>query len=404
MKILYLCSADLSGTFGSLGSVRHIIEVSENLSRLGNQVRLIVPGYARYPHQTPVRITYVPIIKVRFIRTLIYELFSPFFIIGQLIFWRPHIVYWRQSYLTIFPALLSRLLGKKILTEVNGLTIDEVESEPLSRLRKSVILAFENINYRASSHLICVAPQIRERILEHYSLPRGKASVILNGVNSNRMPVMNPREAKRKIGLDPDLRVVGFVGHFFPWDGIEYLIEAAPRIIVEMENVHFLVVGHGLWGEHLPELASKKGLTNYFTFTGKVPWERLYLYVNAFDVATAPYSKAINFQSGRSSLKILEYFACKKPVVASQTEVIPEVVDLNKRGLGITVRPEDPVALADAILRLLRDRQRSYAMGKEGRAYVEGERSWEIVARKTQHIMQALIFQREQCAESVDLS
>jgi glycosyltransferase involved in cell wall biosynthesis len=390
MKILYLCSADLSGQSGSLGSVRHIMEVSENLYRLGNEVRLIVPGYARYPHRTPVRITYVPIIKVRFIRTLLYELLSPFFIIFQLVFWRPHIVYWRQAYLTVFPTLLSRLLGKAIITEVNGLTIDEVESEPLTRLRKRVILSFEAVNYRASSHLICVAPGIRERILEHYGLPQEKVSVILNGVNSERMPVMDPREARRKIGLDPDLQVVGFVGHFFPWDGIEYLIEAAPRIIEEKGDIRFLIIGHGLWGEHLPELVREKGIEEYFIFTGKVPWERLYVFVNAFDVATAPYSKAINFQSGRSSLKILEYFACKKPVVASRTEVIPEVVDLSRRGLGIAVKPENASALAEAILLLLRDNELRRKMGEEGRAYVERERSWKIVAQKTQDIMQAL--------------
>ena len=299
-------------------------------------------------------------------------------------------MYWRQAYLTVFPALLSRLLGKAIITEVNGLTIDEVESEPLSRLRKRVILAFESLNYRASSHLICVAPGIRDRILEHYRLPRVRVSVILNGVNSDRMPVMDPKEARRKIGLNQDLQVVGFVGHFFPWDGIEYLIEAASRITEETEDVRFLIVGHGLWGEHLPELVRQKSLEEYFIFTGKVPWEKLYLYVNAFDVATAPYSRAINFQSGRSSLKILEYFACKKPVVASRTGVIPEIVDLEKRGLGITVKPEDASALAESILRLLRDDVLRRNMGDEGRNYVERERNWKIVAQRTQDIMQAL--------------
>ena len=391
MKVLYICSADLSGTSGSLGSVRHIMEVSENLYRLGNEVRLIVPGYARYPHPTPVRITYVPILKIRYLRTLIYEFFSPFFVIFQLVFWRPHIVYWRQAYLTVFPALLSRLLGKVIITEVNGLTIDEIESESLSKLRKKVILTFETMNYRASNHLICVAPQIRDRIREHYSLSLGRVSVILNGVNCDRMPVMDVREARREIGLDQDLQIVGFVGHFFPWDGIEHLIEAAPSIIEQIKNIRFLIVGHGIWGDHLPALVRQKGLEKYFIFTGKVPWEKLYLYVNAFDVATAPYSKDINLQSGRSSLKILEYFACNKPVVASRTSVIPEVVDLGERQLGITVQPEDPNALASAILRLLKDKGLKGKMGKGGRAYVEKERSWKIVAQKTQGIMHTFV-------------
>jgi len=391
MKILYICSADLSGESGSLGSVRHILEVSENLFRLGNKIKLIVPKYARYPHSTPVDIIYVPLIKIRFLRTFIYELLAPFFFMTCIFFWRPHVVYWRQAYLTIFPVFFSRLFGKKILTEVNGLTIDEVESEPLGKIRKRLILAIENFNYKFSSHLICVAPQIRARILEHYHLPQDKVSVILNGVNSDCMLVLDTRKAKKKIGLPPDIKVVGFVGHFFPWDGIEYLIEAAPQIIKEIKGVRFLIVGHGKWGQHLPDLATKKGLAKYFIFTGKVPWEQLYLYVNAFDVATAPYSKAINFQSGRSSLKILEYFACKKPVVASRTEVIPEVVDLTKKSLGITVQPEDASALANAILRVLKNKKLQEQLGKDGRDYVKRERSWKIVAQKIQVILHNLI-------------
>lgn len=390
MKILYICSADLSGEFGSLGSVRHIMEVSENLFHLGNKVKLVVPKYAHYPHSTPVDIIYVPLIKIRFLRTFIYELLAPFFFMTCFLFWRPHMVYWRQAYLTIFPVLFSRLSGKKILTEVNGLTIDEVESEPLSRIRKRLILAIENFNYKFSNHLICVAPQIRARILKHYQLPQDKVSVILNGVNSDRMLVLDTKKAKKKIGLPPDIKVVGFVGHFFPWDGIEYLIEAAPIIIKEIKDVRFLIVGHGKWGQHLPDLTEQRGLAKYFIFTGKVPWEQLYIYVNAFDVATAPYSKIINFQSGRSSLKILEYFACKKPVVASHTEVIPEVDDLTKKGLGITVQPEDASALANAILRVLKNKKLQEQLGKGGRNYVERERSWKIVAQKTQAIMQSL--------------
>ncbi len=390
MKILYLCSADLSGESGSLGSVRHIMEVSENLCRLGNSVKLIAPCYARYSHSTPVDIVYVPIIKVRFLRTIIYEFLSAFYIFASLFFWKPDIVYWRQAYLTIFPVLLSRFSGKKIITEVNGLTIDEVESEPLSFLRKKIILVFEKINYKLSNHMICVAPQIRKRILNHYNLPEDKVSVILNGVNAEKMPAIETVEAKKKVGLDPKSLVVGFVGHFFPWDGIEHLIGAAQIITKEMEKVRFLIIGHGRWGDHLPDLAAHKGMSDYFIFTGKVPWEKLFYYVNSFDVATAPYSKAINFKSGRSSLKILEYFACKKPVVASRTDVIPEIVDLTKKGFGVTVEPENTKELATAILTLLQNSILRKQMGSGARDYVEQERSWMAVAQRTQTLMQSM--------------
>jgi glycosyltransferase involved in cell wall biosynthesis len=358
------------------------MEVSRNFMKFGNQVKLIVPRYAQYHHQTPVDIIFVPIIKVRFLRTLIYELIAPLYMFFYLALWRPDIVYWRQAYLTIFPVLLAKIFKKMVITEVNGLTIDEVDSEPLSSLRKKIILKFEKYNYEGSNHLICVAPIIKKRILKQYNLAPDKVSVILNGVNSDRMPLLDTSEAKKKIGLDPETAVVGFVGHFFPWDGIEYLIDAAEEIVEEKTNVRFLIIGHGRWGTHLKPLVEQKGLKKYFTFTGKVPWEDLYLYVNAFDVATAPYSMEINAQSGRSSLKILEYFACKKPVVASKTEAIPEVADLEKKGLGITVPAENSSALAEAILKLLKNKRLMQRMGDGGRNYVVSERSWAIAAGK----------------------
>lgn len=391
MRILYICSSDLSGESGSLGSVRHIFEVCENLCRMGNKIKLIAPRYARYSHSTPVEIIYVPLIKFRFLRTLTHEILAPFFIFAYIILWKPTVIYWRQSYLTFFPVMLSRLLKKKIVTEVNGLTLDEIESETLSKIRKKIILGLEKFNYVKSSHLICVAPKIREKIVKYYKLPKRKVSVILNGVNSDNMPVISSKNAKESIGIDPGTKVIGFVGHFFPWDGIEYLIEAASTVIQKEKNVRFLIIGHGKWGEHLPELVAQKKLDEYFIFTGKVPWERLYVYVNAFDIATAPYSKNINSQSGRSSLKILEYFACQKAVVASQTSVIPEIIDLEKKQFGITVPAENPQALAEAILRLLKNQALLQKMGQKSREYVQNERSWKQVALSTLQIINSIV-------------
>lgn len=391
MKILYICSSDLSGESGSLGSVRHIFEVCENLCRMGNKIRLIAPRYARYSHSTPIEIIYVPMLKIRFLRTITYEALAPFFILSCILLWKPAVIYWRQSYLTFFPVFLSILSNKKIITEVNGLTIDEIKSETISRFRKNIVLHFEKYNYKNSSHLICVAPVIKERLLKYYKLSKRKISVILNGVNSNRMPVIDSAKAKEALGIDPEMKVIGFVGHFFPWDGIEYLIEAASKIIQKQKNVRFLIIGHGRWGMHLPKLVAKMGLNDFFIFTGKVPWEKLYIYVNAFDVATAPYSKSINIKSGRSSLKILEYFACNKPVVASNTEAIPEIMDIKKRELGLTVKPEDSNELARAILFLLESEETKLSIGNRARAYMQKERSWEAVARKINNLIVTMI-------------
>ena len=85
MRILYICSADISGETGSLGSVNHIMEVSTNLHKFGNEIKLIVPNYSTYKHPTPVNLIYVPIIKLKYLRTLTYELIAPLFLLAFLI-------------------------------------------------------------------------------------------------------------------------------------------------------------------------------------------------------------------------------------------------------------------------------------------------------------------------------
>lgn len=391
MKILYICSADLSGQFGSLGSVRHIMEVAENLLKLGHNLILIAPRFRKkYPDKTSVRLTYVPLIPVRFFRTIIYELLSPLYMLFYIIIFHPQIIYWRQSYLTIAPVLLARLLGKKIVVEVNGVTLEEVESEPLNWLRKKAILTFEDFNYRFASHLIVVAPRIKDIISRAYGLASRKVTVLLNGVNIDKIRPLSKLETRKKLGLTADSKIVGFIGHLFPWSGIEVLINAAPLIKNQIPNTKFLIIGHGKWGKKLPDHARLKGMENDFIFTGKIHWNLIHLYINSFDIGVAPYTQSIDTKSG-SSLKILEYLACGKPVVASKTDSIPEIMTLKEKNLGILVPPEKPDALAKAIVKLLKDKSFLEHVSIRCRSYVEKERSWIEVAKKTQKLLLDLI-------------
>jgi len=385
MRILYVTSTDLSGATCSPGSVRHVMEVAENLVARGHRLTLLAPGVGRYPHPTPVDVRYVPAPKRRYARTLVPEALMPAYLVRHMA--RADAVYWRQAFLTAWPALAARAAGKPLVCEVNGLTEDEVYTEDIPALRRSVVLHLEKVNYRLADRLICVAPAIRDRILKSHPLNPDRVHVILNGVNANRMPVVDPAEAKAKVGVPPDAPVAGFVGHFFPWDGIETLIAAAPRVLEKFPRTRFLVVGSGPWGEHLPGLARETGVGANFVFPGRIAWEELYWWVNAFDAACAPYARSINTRSGRSSLKILEYFACQKPVVASRTTVIPEVADIEQKGLGLVVPPEDPEALAEALIDLFSHPEKRAAMGRGGREYVERERGWDKVAEKTEAVL-----------------
>jgi glycosyltransferase involved in cell wall biosynthesis len=131
------------------------------------------------------------------------------------------------------------------------------------------------------------------------------------------------------------------------------------------------------------------GLSDKFTFTGRLPYEQVPLYINAADVCVAPFIKERNSKIGLSALKTYEYLACGKPIVASS---IPGVQDLiESSGGGIPVTPEDPEKLAAAIVRLLSDEKARAAMGKKGRRYVVENHSWDGVARKVLKICKDIV-------------
>jgi glycosyltransferase involved in cell wall biosynthesis len=141
--------------------------------------------------------------------------------------------------------------------------------------------------------------------------------------------------------------------------------------------------------DRLLETASDLGISEKFTFTGRIPYEQVPFYISAADVCVAPFIKERNSKIGLSALKTYEYLACGKPIVASS---IPGVQDLiESSGGGISVAPEDPEELAAAIVRLLSNKEIRDSMGKKGRRYVVENHSWDGVSRKILEICKDII-------------
>ena len=131
--------------------------------------------------------------------------------------------------------------------------------------------------------------------------------------------------------------------------------------------------------DKLLEITSRLGLSDKFTFTGRIPYERVPLYINAADVCVAPFIKERNSKIGLSALKTYEYLACGKPIVASSISGVKDLIESS--GGGISVTPENPDELATAVVRLLSNENTRALMGENGRRYVVENHSWDGVAR-----------------------
>ena len=118
---------------------------------------------------------------------------------------------------------------------------------------------------------------------------------------------------------------------------------------------------------------------------GRKPYDELPRYVAGIDVCINPYILD-DIASGCSPLKLYEYMACAKPVVASRVcgfEVLESV------GAGLLVSPDDPEELAGAVVSLLKDEGLREEMGKNGREYVVKSHSWESVAKRVLEVCES---------------
>ena len=179
------------------------------------------------------------------------------------------------------------------------------------------------------------------------------------GVDAKFKP-MDAREVREKYGLDG--KVVVYVGELSEWHGADMLSDIAERL----KEVKFLLLGKQL--EKLKGDAEAKGVADKFVFVGFVKHEEIPKFISAADVGIAPYKPIEEMKKHGfyfSPIKIFEYMACGKAIVASDLEIIRDIISANK--CGLLAKPGNAEDFASKIEVLLRDEKMRERMGKNGR-------------------------------------
>jgi len=210
-----------------------------------------------------------------------------------------------------------------------------------------------------------------KKYLESIGVPQGKCIVMPNGVDKVKFqPRPKNSELMRKLGIPADSVIVGFTGILRPWHGVEMLIEAGRTLKQNEKSFYLLIVGDGPVREWLEELLHTAGLGGCSLITGRVDHERVADYVNLFDIAVSP--KATFYAS---PMKIVEYMALGKAVVAPDSENISDLVDNGLNGILFIV---DSVPSLTECLNLILDKQpRRVMLGAKARTKVEKRLNWE---------------------------
>jgi len=368
---------------GDMGGHRKVWEIAEALKHAGHRVTVFVSSHELCPPDLTVRIVQVPIINFPVIRPFSFNFFLFFKMLVRLVTDRPHLIYCRPI-ISIVPLVAARMCGAKIFFETNN--------NPYQKIKKSLWSRYyywwlvNQINYRWCDSIVSINMRVKELILATHALRPAHIRLVENATNERLFAPQDMGACKTALGIDVNRFVAGFVGTLFEYQGVRLIIEAAPRIIQEIGQVLFLIVGEGVMRAAWEQEVRDKGLSEFFLFTGQVPYREVANYINAMDITLSPLHAN---RDEASPLKVYDCLSCGKPVVVSRIKPLEELIA--QISALVVFQADDPGSLAETIIALARDPERVSLLGTRSREFIcDGGHTWQNNAAQLIRLYESL--------------
>lgn len=342
------------------GGLIRMFELADNLTDLGRSVTLVLPKLGFPETQTRARVLAIPFLDVPFFRPVTFHILSTLCLlsVGLRKF---NVIYVRQMN-SFLPFLIAKLYGVTSYFEIPN--DPYIDYETISKYKRWVVKWIDGICMRLSNHIVVLSEWSRHRIHELGGEPLSKILVFPSGTDTTLFHPVPKEDCCLKLKLDSSRKYVGFIGSFLAYQGLDTLIKAAPLTITKIPDVRFILVGDGPMREEWERMVLAQGLQDDFIFTGHVPYKNVPDYVGAMDVCVAPHHKDTN---QASPVKLFDYMASGRAIVASDIEVVREIVA--DSGSAILVPPNIPEEIADAIITLLQNNNLRNELSQKGRDY-----------------------------------
>ncbi|MBI2265736.1 MAG: glycosyltransferase, partial [Armatimonadetes bacterium] len=326
----------------------------------GHEVSLCCTAgnFGKFLEKEGVRLIHVPI--ARRIH-LLQDLLSLFRLLTLMRSERFDIVHTHTSKAGFLGRLAARLSGVPLVLHTIH---DLARNSTRNPLLKGFYGLLERIAARWADHIVTVSYANKDEICRIRLFPETKLTVVREGIDMDQYRATVSREEKRRqLGLSPDVPLVGMVGRLEPPKGHTYLLKAVPQVLREAQDAHFLIVGQGYLRSSLEKEARKLRIDHRVHFLGyrEDMWEILC----ALDLFVLP-----SLWEGLG-IVLLEAMAFRLPIVSTRVGGIVDVVLHGETGLMVEAR--DPESLAQAIIELLKDRERARLMGEKGYQRVVAE-------------------------------
>jgi phosphatidyl-myo-inositol dimannoside synthase len=230
-----------------------------------------------------------------------------------------------------------------------------------------------------------------KKLLISAGIPESKLLIVKPGINLDNIKLSykgnNP--IVKKFNLEGSF-VILTIGRLIERKGHDMVIKAIPRILKEISNIVYLIVGDGNYRDNLTNLVKKLDINSRVILVGNIEEEEKYNYYNACDLFVMPCRELENGNIEGFGIVFCEASAYRKAVVAGNSGGVPDAVE-NKM-TGILVNPLDVKEIADTIMFLLKNPQYRKKLGREGHNRVNRELNWaKIVKKMEENLFKSLI-------------
>lgn len=299
------------------------------------------------------------------------------------------LIYERYSLFSMAGRAFANKFGLPFVLEVNSPLV--LEAARYRNLEQSdLACTIEKYLFTTADHIVAVSQSVKEYILGLAT--EARVTVIPNGFDPSRFPDRPDRIDRLvertclNIFASDDI-VIGFLGAVKPWHGVEELLGLFKKFRADRQPLKLAIVGNN---KHLADYWKKDpdGLIAAGTVvaTGPVDFETVPRYLSEMDILVAPYPHLSDFYF--SPLKVYEYMASGKPIIASAIGQIKDILTDNVSALLIT--PGDTGELRQAILKLKDDRSLRERLGRTARELAFEKHTWQNRLGQLDRIIQPL--------------
>lgn len=262
-----------------------------------------------------------------------------------------------------------------LFVEADEILEHDYMAQPIKGLLRKNAKRQIHYNLETAKRIICVSEQLKSHLVNYWKIAAQKILVFSNGVDAEQFrPDSNAhRQVRESLGINNNPLIL-FVGNFYEWHDVSTLLNSFPRVLTDNPDARLVLVGDGSLRETMEQRSIDLGVSHAVHFTGLIPHADVPRYMASADIAIVPYPE-MGQENWLSPLKLFEYMASAKPIIASAVGQVTDIIQHEKNGLLIPA--DDASKMAVAITRLIVDKNLRTRLGRQAREDAVERHSWE---------------------------